>query len=408
VPTADEAGPDRVLRRKLRRAVLLLVLAGAVVQLALSAYYLGVGHSPGPRHLPVGFVADAQQQGQLQTLIERGDAFDASRYADAGALTAAIKKKQIYAGVDVTSARPHLYVASAAGTAASSAIRTAFTTVLQQRTEQQVSQLVAAGRPVPPATLQALTAPPDVTDLAPLPAQDRAGGSLGLLVQALALGATVASLGLGRIGERTRRSLQRGLAHAATLIVYAAASAAAVLWAASWFGIVPGSAAGRIYLDLFLLSLAITASSAACVALVGPAGALLGTLYFTLGVIISGSSILPEFLPTFGRIVGQSLPTGAGVTAIRESRYFPAASTTGPLTVLSLYAGIGLLVVLVTNLLANRSHEESVVAELRAPEQPERPERPEHPERAEPERHPRPGQAKRTDSRSDTARNPSA
>jgi hypothetical protein len=385
VPPADDAGPDRALRRKLRRAVLLLVLAGAVVQIGLSAYYLGVGHSPGPRHLPVGFVAGSQQQGQLRSLIERGNAFDASRYADARALTTAIKKKQIYAGVDVTGVRPHLYVASAAGTAASSAIRTAFTTVLQQRTEQQVSALVAAGRPVPPATVEALTAPPDVTDVAPLPRADRAGGSLGLLVQALALGATVASLGLGRIGERTRRSLQRGLAHAAILIVYAAASAAAVLWAASWFGIVPGSAAGRLYLDLLLLSLAITASSAACVALVGPAGALLGTAYFTLGVIISGSSILPEFLPTFGRVIGQSLPTGAGVTAIRESLYFPAASGTGPLTVLSLYAGLGLLVVLVTNLLANRSHEVSVVAEVREADQ-----------------------AKRTDNRSDTGRNPRA
>jgi hypothetical protein len=211
------------------------------------------------------------------------------------------------------------------------------------------------------ATVKALTAPPQITDVAPLPASDRAGGSLGLLVQALALGATVASIGLGRIGERTKRSINRGIRHALTLIVYAAASGGAVLWAASWFGVIGGGAAGRLYLDFGLLSLAITASTAAFVALVGPAGALLGTLYFTLGVIISGSSILPEFLPTFGRVVGQSLPTGAGVTAIRESLYFPAADRTGPITVLALYAGIGLLVVLVTNALANRSHRPEFV-----------------------------------------------
>ena len=353
------------IRRRLRRAAFALVLAGAVVQIALSAYYLGVGHAPAPHHLPVGFVASSDTSAQVKALIDKGGAFTARQYEDDAALIKAIKHKSIYGGVDVFDVQhPHLYIASAEGPSASNAIKAAFVAVVQQQVSAQVQQLVAGGQPIDPMVLQQLTTPPQITDVIPLPKHDSSGSSLGFLVQALALGATVASLGLGRIGQGTHRSIRRGIAHVATLVIYGAVSAAAVLWAATWFDVIPSGAAGRLYLDFLLLSVAITASTAAAVALVGPAGALLGTLYFTLGVIISGSSILPEFLPTWGRIVGQSLPTGAGVTAIRESLYVPAASRTGPLTVLALYAGIGLVVVLLTNLLPNRGAETSVLAEL--------------------------------------------
>jgi hypothetical protein len=50
------------------------------------------------------------------------------------------------------------------------------------------------------------------------------------------------------------------------------------------------------------------------------------------------------------------LPTGAGVQAVRDNLYFPDAPIGHPLLVLGLYAGIGCVVVLVTNLLANRAN----------------------------------------------------
>ncbi|MFD0517408.1 hypothetical protein [Paractinoplanes durhamensis] len=110
-----------------------------------------------------------------------------------------------------------------------------------------------------------------------------------------------------------------------------------------------------------LISLAITASTAGSVALFGPAGALLGALYFTLGTVISGASILPEFLPSFGKHLGENLPTGAGVQAVRDDLYFPAAPIDQHLLVLGLYAGIGALIVLVTNMLPNRRNRTSEV-----------------------------------------------
>jgi hypothetical protein len=84
-------------------------------------------------------------------------------------------------------------------------------------------------------------------------------------------------------------------------------------------------------------------------------------MYFALGTVISGASILPEFLPDFGRIVGINLPTGAGVQAIRDNLYFPAAAIDQHLFVLGLYAGIGSLVVLITNMLPHRKNNTSEI-----------------------------------------------
>lgn len=89
-------------------------------------------------------------------------------------------------------------------------------------------------------------------------------------------------------------------------------------------------------------------------ALLGPTGAPAGARYVTVGTVVSGAGILPEFLPTVGRRMGESLPTGAGVQEVWENSSFPDAPIGHPLAVLGLYAGIGCLVVLVTTILPHR------------------------------------------------------
>jgi hypothetical protein len=335
--------------RKFRHTTLLLAAVGAVVQLLLSAYYLSIGHAPAPHNLPVAVVAAAEQQSALRQQIERGGNFKVTFVDDAATIRSDILRKDIYGGLDLSATRPHLYVASAAGTGASNVIKTTFTSVMNDQVAQKVKDLQAAGDPVPLSTVQQLTAPPDVTDVAPLPSSDTTGGSVGLLIQALALGATVAALGLGRLVDKRRRSLRRGAGHVVMMVVYSLVSAAVVLMVAGWFGVPASGASWSVFFSFLLVSLAITGSTAAFVSLFGPAGALVGTMYFTLGVIISGSSILPEFLPGPGRAFGQALPTGAGVAAIRDSLYFPDAPIGTPLTVLGLYAGLGLAGVLIIN-----------------------------------------------------------
>jgi hypothetical protein len=104
-----------------------------------------------------------------------------------------------------------------------------------------------------------------------------------------------------------------------------------------------------------LISLGATASTAALIALIGPAGAAVtGLLYFVLGSQISGAGTAHEFLPSFWSGLGQHLPTGAGVSLLRNLFYFPDASSGGEIAVLGIYAGAGLVLLLVLSFVRAR------------------------------------------------------
>jgi len=347
--------------QQFRRFAMAVCVIGVLVQLGLTAYYLGMGHKAQPHHVPVGLVSPAAKRTAVIGLLAKNDYFKVTDYATADDLTIAIKRRDVYGGVDVTGSRPRLYVASAAGPAAANLLRTTYVNVVQQQTAASLTELAKAGKTMPVSRAQELNTPPSITDVVPLPTDDVNGVSLGFLTQALALGGTIASMGLGRLIPRAKRSWKRGAAHVTILMLYALGSAAVITWSMTWFGVGTTADRGEMLGIFSLISLAITASTAGAVALLGPAGALVGAMYFTLGTVISGASILPEFLPAFGRHVGENLPTGAGVQAVRDDLYFPAAPIAGHLTVLFLYAGIGVVVVLVTNMLPNRRNSTSEV-----------------------------------------------
>jgi hypothetical protein len=358
-PAADEKAETSVAQ--FRRFATAVCVVGVLVQLLLTAYYLGMGHKAAPHDLPVGLIAGTDQRGQITTMLEEDGAFAVADYDSAEALITAIKRRDVYGGVDVTGEEPMLYVAGAAGASAASLLRSTYNDVMQQQKAQQLTAMAQGGDTVGVTVAESLIAAPEVTDVVPLPADDVNGVSLGFLTQALSLGGTIASIGLGRLIPRTRRSWRRGVAHLATLSLYAVGSAAAVLWSMTWFGVGEGADRAEMLCIFSLISLAVTGSTAGAVALVGPAGALVGAFYFTIGTVISGASILPEFLPAFGRELGEHLPTGAGVQAVRDNLYFPDAPIGGHLTVLVLYAAIGCLIVLITNILPNRTDRTSEV-----------------------------------------------
>jgi hypothetical protein len=360
--TADEKpGSGETSVKQFRRFATAVCVVGMLVQLLLTAYYLGMGHKAAPHDLPVGLIAGTDQRGQITNMLEEDGAFAVADYDSAEALVTAIKRRDVYGGVDVTGEEPMLYVAGAAGASAASLLRSTYSSVMQQQKAQQLTAMAQGGDTVGVTVAESLIAAPKVTDVVPLPGDDVNGVSLGFLTQALSLGGTIASIGLGRLIPRTRRSWRRGVAHLATLSLYAVGSAAAVLWSMTWFGVGEGADRAEMLCIFSLISLAVTGSTAGAVALVGPAGALVGAFYFTIGTVISGASILPEFLPAFGRELGEHLPTGAGVQAVRDNLYFPDAPIGGHLIVLVLYAALGCLIVLITNILPNRTDRTSEV-----------------------------------------------
>ncbi|HWJ66754.1 MAG TPA: ABC transporter permease [Nocardioides sp.] len=351
---ASDTPPAPLGLRRLSRLGLAIVVVGALVQLVLAVYYLAMAHAPSPHDLPVGVVGSAEQQARAAQLEEDGE-FVVEAYDSPDALRQAIREREAYGGVAFSESGPTLYVATAASPSVANLFRAEYTRLHQDEVDRQVRAYAEVGQPVPVETLAALSAQPPVTDVVPLPEDDSAGSSLGFVIQALCLGGSIASLALGRLRGLTDRSALRGLGHAALLVAYAVASSAVALLAMALFGVGDGAETLTLFWGLTLISLAVTASTAACVALVGPAGSLVGGLYFTIGLIISGTSIAPEMLPPLGRTVGQLLPPGAGASVARDALYFPDAATGAAFAVLAAYAVGGLLVVLASNAAANRT-----------------------------------------------------
>lgn len=347
--------------RKLSRLGIAIALVGALIQLVLGIYYLAMAHAPSPDDLPMGVVGSQAQQAQLTEQLEADGSFVVEAYDDAAALEQAIRERRAYGGVAFDGQSPTLYVASAASPSVANLFKAKYTSAYQDEIGKQVESLTAAGKAVPLATVAALTTPPPVVDVVPLPAADSGGSSLGFVIQALCLGGSIASLALGRLRGLTEQSTLRGLGHAALLVAYAVLSSGVALLAMALFDVGTGAEHFTLFWGLALISLAVTASTAAFVALLGPAGSLIGGLYFTVGLIISGSSIAPEMLPRFGHTIGQLLPPGAGATLARDALYFPDASTSSPFVVLGLYSVLGLVVILVSNAAANHTRFTSIL-----------------------------------------------
>jgi hypothetical protein len=316
--TTTTEGPDgRCFRRHSR----LLALAGAIIAIALGAAYLSVGHNPQPRDVPVAAVGgpavaqalEAQAPGKL----------DVRAVPDLDAARKAIDEREVYAAVVPG---PHgireLVIASSASNQVANFMRR----TLGAATPENV---------------------PHIVDAKPLPEDDSAGSSIPLLVQLIILGGSVGVLGLRGVLPRFQASPRRGVLPIAALLGYALVFGLAVTGISEAFGVGTDAAFVDRVLVFSFISLAVTASTAAMVSLIGAAGsAVAGTLYFVIGSQISGGNTALEFLSPFWSGLGEHLPGGAGTALVRDVLYFPEASMGEPIATLAAYVGVGVLVVL--------------------------------------------------------------
>jgi hypothetical protein len=264
---------------------------GVIIALALGAAFMSIARDQRPRHVPVAVVGRS--------------------VPDRAAAVQAIRERAVYGAV----VGPELLIASAANNGVANFLR----------------------RAVPAAR---------VTDVRALPKDDATGLDIALLVQILLVGGSIAVVGIGRVLPRVQGDPRRGIFPIGFLAAYAVLFALALTLIVSAFGVGGEATFVDKWLAMTLISAGVATSTAALVALIGPAGSgVAGVLYFLLGAQISGAGAAPEFLPSFWSGLGQTLPGGAGTSLLRSVFYFPGAPTGGSVAILAGYAAAGLLAV---------------------------------------------------------------
>jgi hypothetical protein len=327
----DQQTPDA---RRFWRSSSLLAAAGVVVAAGLGAAFLSIGHSPQPRDLPIAFVGDTTQAAGFEA--QSDGQLSVRAVPDTAAAEAEIRDRNVYGAVVPTKsgAVSELLIAPAASNQTANFLRN----TLGQPTEDNV---------------------PRVDEVVPLPTDDSAGSSIGLLLQVLILGGTIGVIGMARLVPHIRADFSHGVLPLAFLVAYALLLGLILTAIAAAFGVATDVSFLDRVLSFALISFAITASTAALVALIGVAGsAVAGLVYFLIGTQVSGANTAPEFLAPFWRVLGEYLPNGAGVNLLRDVFYFPDASVAKSITILAVYVGVGCLVIIMLKALdAMRARE---------------------------------------------------
>ncbi len=270
-----------------------------------------------PRGIDVAVAGPPAATAPVTTQLSKAPVdLDVTTVGDRDALIEAIKHRDVFGGIVIGQTGPEVLVASAASPQVATALKG-----------------LAANIGGPTGAT--------VTDVVPLSADDPNGTALGAagfpLVLASVLGGVLCSL-LVR-GRSRRLGYVAGFAVAGGLLL------SAVL--GSWFGILPGS-----YWALAgALALAIAAGSGLVVglnSLLGQAGIGVAALLLVLvGNPMSGAAMPWQFLPSPWGSVGQWFPPGASSTLLRDVAYFPDAPTGFPVTVLIVWALVGLALIVV-------------------------------------------------------------
>jgi hypothetical protein len=291
------------------RTIVIAVLAIIMGSLFVTAYSIALG-DPVPRHIDAALVGGPTARvgtvSSVQSVADGSLVF--RRYASVPAALTAMDQQNVYAALDLTSPRPTLYVASAAGASVA-------------RVLERISTVDPTVR---------------VVDTHPLGTTD----PNGLEVFYLMLIATIA----GFFTVFQVRQNAGGL----SLRRWAAFVLALAVAASFAFTLVVGTLLRLLELPVLeswgILSLQLIAAASftsLMAVLIGRWAVLPTWLFFViLGNSASGGAVAPPLLPPPLAFVSQWLPSGATVTALREAVYFPADQHAHPIAVLATWATV--------------------------------------------------------------------
>lgn len=296
------------VRRQLAVAVLLPILVvAAVLAFAWPAARIS------PRDLPVGVVGAADQQA-LGGLTKSG--FDLRLYADQESAEAAIAHRDIYGAVLVSANRVTIVEASAASTSVAQVLTS-------------VGQRLGADRQAVPVR---------VVDTVPTSSDD----PRGVVLSSALLPLTICSIIIGAAIMFMLRMRPAWQQVAAAIGLSALAGLGAYLIAQGFLGALPHEHAAT-WAAMSLMLLAITATTAGFIAVIGPKGlAISAVLMVFVGNPFSGVTSAPQLLPEAVDHIGQWLPPGAGANLLRSTAYFGGHGADGHVVVLLAWTVLGL------------------------------------------------------------------
>jgi hypothetical protein len=308
---ARRTSPLRRLRERqwsaAERAAVIAVVAIVMGCLFIATYSLALG-DPVPHRIDTALVGDSTGHAHTVDAVEgvARDHLVLRRYASVPAALDAIDQQHVYAALDLTSKRPTLYVASAAGASVA-------------RVLERISAVDPTVR---------------VVDTHPLAANDPNGLDLfyRMLVATIIGFITVFQVlaQAGRLALRHHAAFVLGLAVAASFALTLVGGALLHGFAASqpeeW---------GILALHL----LAVASFTSLMAVLIGRWAILPTWLFFViLGNTSSGGAVSPPLLPPPFALTSQWLPSGATVTALRDAVYFTDHQHAHPIAVLAIWA----------------------------------------------------------------------
>jgi hypothetical protein len=307
-----------------QRVTLIAVVGIVMGSLFLTSYSLALG-DPIPRRIDAAVVGDPASHADTVRAVEgvAQDSLAFRPYASVPAALRAMDDQDVYATLDLTSARPTLYVASAAGASVA-----------------RVLQGISAVDP----TVR-------VVDTHPLGTHDPNGlEAFYLMLVATIVGFTTLFQVHANVGSL---ALRRWTGFVIALVVAASLVLTLVI----------GPLLDRLDLPvleswgiLALQLLTVGCFTSLMILLIGPWAIVPTWLFFTvLGNSASGGAVAPPLLPRPFAFVSQWLPSGATVTALRDAVYFPDHQHVQPIAVLATWAAVLFAVMLVVSHRLGRS-----------------------------------------------------
>lgn len=304
-------------------------LAGALVLLVtvMVTAFVWPAVAGAPREIPLGLVATADQAAALGAAVEHAEpgAFAVTVYGDAAAARNAIEEREVYGALVIGPDGVAMLTAPAAGPAVATALGEVARAIGASLAGQQ-------GAPVVETV--------GVEPVVDLPADDPRGAGFA----SAALPLVLTSVATGVVAALTVRGLGRKVALVAT--VAAGAGLAVQVVAGAWLGVLTGSA----WAQVGVVALAVGAVGLAVVGAHAVAGrpglSLVAATMVLLGNPLSAAASAPELLPAGWAELGQSLPPGALVQALRSVAFFDGAAARAPLTVLAVWLLAGATLVL--------------------------------------------------------------